>query len=887
MWLLGNENNYGLSWSSFEIEALPEGERNAARARHLYSLFGEIIRDIKQRDPGRPVAMANGDLQYIDIIAEECQGLDVFGSNVYRGISARDYFQVVKDKLGVPTFFTEFGADAFNAITMSEDQVTQARYLIGQWKEIYAQSAGKGRVGNAIGGLIFQWSDGWWKYKQDERLDIHDTNASWPNSGYPEDYREGDNNMNEEWWGITAKGFPNHLGIYDVYPRAAYYALREAFKLDPYAASTDIAAINAHFDAIQPMAAVLAARGDAAVSGASLTNRVRVSGLRLNFATFSTGGKNISTPPVETPQEEYPSFLGFDSGQSFFVGFEAKPSDNVTGHMSLNILGRVPKNPIDEIFYENRGRPRSVVDANGNLLELESLERVKIFRGGVSWDDRLFNLEGFYRVGHLHWQYEGDFFGLYRDAYYGPNLDIYNGMAPIGVQIEGKKAFGGLTVAFGPQLWWGANPALFVKYRRSTGRIEWTGIFQEDFAQQTQTTSSIAIPVRQTRKASLQLETRLGPFDIEAGALWSGEPRIGESFQIVSDEAAAARQPLEPGDIRVDTVKAEDTFGFRGKLTFQKGRWNWYAQGGYMGIVAEAGPTAIPTFTGWGLKDSGTGNQTIALTGLALTIGEWQVGPNVLWQKPLVAPMPRPEFMEGTAGRPRNIVDDPFAVRGNRETTAAEIMFTYDPTPATWLWAWDSDEREDADFAGSFGFMVKRHHTTADAGLYINEFDQLAIFPAATPQRNLWEINMRMITRLGRRSRAITHFYAGTAEPNGGDLRLVHRYGLGSRIVWPSVALAGYVRVDDYGPYDYHRDFNLTFPLQLTGDISFALGTPRWLDLNQTRFGVRGTYRTLDRFSNRYQPEGQPEPEQGDSYPDGLPVGREWEIRTYLQLLVL
>jgi hypothetical protein len=31
MWLLGNENNYGLSWSSFEIEALPEGERDRQR----------------------------------------------------------------------------------------------------------------------------------------------------------------------------------------------------------------------------------------------------------------------------------------------------------------------------------------------------------------------------------------------------------------------------------------------------------------------------------------------------------------------------------------------------------------------------------------------------------------------------------------------------------------------------------------------------------------------------------------------------------------------------------------------------------------------------------------------------------------------------------------
>jgi len=185
MWLLGNENNYGLSWRSFEIESLPEGERNAARARHLYSLFGEIIREIKAIDPGRPVAMANGDLQYIDLIAEECQGLDVFGSNVYRGISARDLFKVVDEKLGVPTMFTEFGADAFNAITMKEDQATQAYFLLGQWREIYEQSAGKGRVGNAIGGLIFQWSDGWWKYKQDANLSIHDTNASWPNAGYP------------------------------------------------------------------------------------------------------------------------------------------------------------------------------------------------------------------------------------------------------------------------------------------------------------------------------------------------------------------------------------------------------------------------------------------------------------------------------------------------------------------------------------------------------------------------------------------------------------------------------------------------------------------------------------------------------------------------------
>ena len=162
MWLLGNENNYGLSWASTEIEALPKGERDAARAKFLYSLFGEIIRATKQQDSSHLVAIANGDLQYIDLIASECKGLDILGANVYRGKSARDLYQVVHDKLGVPVMYTEFGADAYDAKAAREDDVTQARYLLAQWEEIYEQSAGKGKVGNAIGGFIFQWTDGWW-----------------------------------------------------------------------------------------------------------------------------------------------------------------------------------------------------------------------------------------------------------------------------------------------------------------------------------------------------------------------------------------------------------------------------------------------------------------------------------------------------------------------------------------------------------------------------------------------------------------------------------------------------------------------------------------------------------------------------------------------------
>ncbi|MGD9546576.1 MAG: glycosidase [Candidatus Krumholzibacteriia bacterium] len=892
MYMLGNENNYGLSWSSFEIEALPEGERYAAKAEFLYSLFGEVIAEIKKIDADVPVTMANGDLGYIDLIAKHCDGLDVFGTNVYRGISARDLYEEVEAKLGLPIMYTEFGCDAFNAITMKEDQINQAYYLLGQWREIYEQSAGKGKVGNAIGGMIFQWSDGWWKFRQEERLDIHDTNASWPNGGYPFDYREGENNMNEEWWGICAKGFNDSRGLYEVYPRAAYYALRDAFRLDPYAPDTDLDAIIEHFGRISPMGAVTAARGDKAALVGDKLSKVRVSNLRMEFETFSTGGENTAIPEDITDPVQYPAFRGFDQQQSFYMDVEAQPNSNVVGRLSLNVLGQVAKNPIDEIFYENRGRSRTVADVDGDEFDLNDLNRVQIYQASINWDDRWFMLDAFYRTGHLHWQYEGDFFGLYRDAFYGENLDIYNGEAPLGVEISGKRMFSGLKLAFGPQLWWGANPAFFVKYQRNFAGFGWTTIFQEDFAQQTETTSSIAIPVPKTRKWALSATKSYGGFDFEGGVLWAGQPRKGDVFQLVDEEIVASGE-IAPGDVKQDRIKAEDAFGFKGKLIWQKGAWRWYGQGAYMGLVADGGPSNIHTFTGWQLKDSGSGNQTNALTGFTYNKGDWQFGPNFLWQKPLVGPMPHSEDLIGTAGRPRNWQSDPFAVIWNRETTAAEILITYDPQPATWFYAWDNDRRESADLAFSLGLVLRKHHTTADAGLFVADTGVIYPHPGGTPARDwgdLWHVHARIVNRLPLfgEAKQVSMLMLGTAEPRGDDERLDTMFGLGTRLMWPRVSASGTFSVNSFGPYDYHREFNMTYPLQVMWELSYHLGNPQWFyGENETRIGVRATYRTLDRYSPRYAPEGEPVPEiQGELYPEGLPDGKEWEIRTFLHLSI-
>lgn len=230
----------------------------------MYKLMNTAAIKMKSINAALPVAICNGDVLFIDVIADECKDVDIFGINMYRGVSFGDVFQVVKDKLNKPILFTEFGADAFSAIDNKEDQKSQAYFDLGNWKEIYQNAAGLGKVGNAIGGFTFQFSDGWWKFGQTKNLNVHDNNASWANGAYRFDYKVGENNMNEEWFGICAKGPTNTRGLYELYPRAAFYALKEAHKINPYSKGATFDYVEKAFNNIQIMDAVLRARGDKA-----------------------------------------------------------------------------------------------------------------------------------------------------------------------------------------------------------------------------------------------------------------------------------------------------------------------------------------------------------------------------------------------------------------------------------------------------------------------------------------------------------------------------------------------------------------------------------------------------------------------------------------------
>ena len=216
-------------------------------------------------------------------------------------------------------------------------------------------------------------------------------------------------------------------------------------------------------------------------------------------------------------------------------------------------------------------------------------------------------------------------------------------------------------------------------------------------------------------------------------------------------------------------------------------------------------------------------------------------------------------------------------VRSNRKTTAGELLITYDPTPASWFYEWDNDRAEDAPFAASLGFVYRSLPTTQDAaiGFFANSRTPTA-FDSAPPAEDLWELNGRVVSKISPEFGLISNFYAGNGQANGSDARVINRYGADIRAIYKKFKLTTEVKIDDWGPFDYYRDFNLTFPLQYMVDLSTTVGKPDWFILPNTRLGIRYTWRSLDNFSPRFEFQ--------DPIDRGFANGNEWEIRTYLHI---
>jgi hypothetical protein len=843
MFALGNENNYGLEWSSFEIENLPVGERNREKAKYLYSLYGEVVREAKTLDPDHVFTIVNGDIQYLDLIVEYCRGIDLLGVNAYRGISFTDLWKRASEELGLAIMLTEFGSDAFNALANSEEQSGQARLVKGNWDEIYRKSHGKGQEGNAIGGFQFEWRDEWWKYKQEENLYVQDTHASWSNGGYSFDFIEGVNNMNEEWFGICRLGDPNDDGVYEAIPRAAYYVLGELFAIDPYRVDknqleTLLSAIDMDFwDLFGTVKGMRAEQNKAAaihLTGGSLRGDMVFNG---KSGDIAANGKNG---------------LKFSDGEMLFLDFEFNPISRIKGNFSLNILGNVVDKQLDE-YYGKRGATYVTVTSETNAAglqvnttrEVKDNERLEIYNFNASYLSDAFDLNAFYHVPRYHWGYEGDLYGLMYEATDMEGMDIWNAKAPYGMEFVGNEFLPGLKVVAGPEVYWGANPKVIAKYGFATRNFEYTLIHAEDFARAKASSTATEATSRATRQTSLNLETDIIPRSkLQLAYIFSGSEKLDEPFFY-----------YENGQVYQDRIKLLDTQGAKAKLTVDLIEGSKIdASFNYAGLVADAGSPLREFQTT--MPYSSLGNKIEAEGGLLVPIDNVWLLPRALWRKNILDSTPSldpyidgSDFFPGLS--PRNRDADPFAVLDNRQALSGEFFVTYDPTPASFFYAWDSDKREDAPFAFSVGGNFTRYETTTDANLfYYQEGATNAPFGSGLPPADVWLAKGRFILNPSPRFKLIANLEGGRQQASGNpEGELAQYISLATDLVIANRHyISAYAKKDAWGPLDWYRQFNITFSYQFMLDYSVLIDN--FLDKSfSSRLGFRSLFRTLDENS--------------------------------------
>ncbi|MFA4842765.1 MAG: glycoside hydrolase family 2 TIM barrel-domain containing protein [Candidatus Omnitrophota bacterium] len=208
-WLLGNENVYGYACNANKY---PDA---------FFKFANEAARQMKALDPEHPVAIASGDVLYLDKFGKDCPDIDIFGTNAYRG----DYgfgmlWRQVKEQAGIPAFITEYGCPAYaEGKSQGEAEESQALYHSSAWQDIENNMANARGAGNAIGAVAFEWLDEWWKAYEPK---VHDTRPLWAGP-FPDGY------MHEEWLGLCGQGdgsnspFLRHL-------RRAYYMYKKKWR---------------------------------------------------------------------------------------------------------------------------------------------------------------------------------------------------------------------------------------------------------------------------------------------------------------------------------------------------------------------------------------------------------------------------------------------------------------------------------------------------------------------------------------------------------------------------------------------------------------------------------------------------------------------------------
>jgi len=150
---------------------------------------------------------------YADIVTS-CPSVDAYGINMYQEPAKYVllFQQWAAAGFDQPLFLGEYGADAWNSLSMEEDQEYQAFFDALIWRTTTDDLSARDSSNAVLGLGVFAFNDEWWKMG----------NASGHETTGGTDYDLVDGYRSEEWMGVT-----------DVarVPRASWEALRKRYPL--------------------------------------------------------------------------------------------------------------------------------------------------------------------------------------------------------------------------------------------------------------------------------------------------------------------------------------------------------------------------------------------------------------------------------------------------------------------------------------------------------------------------------------------------------------------------------------------------------------------------------------------------------------------------------
>jgi len=821
LYMLGNESNYGLEWTSSAIENLPGGERDALKAKALYSIFEEALKLGKTIDTNHPMGLINGDLGYLQVMKDLVPDLDILGVNTYRGAQSFNafYSSIAKD-LGKPFVYTELGADAYNVATEQEDQDNQAKLLQAQWQEIYQQAYGKGKSANALGAFVFEWMDEWWKNSLETNLLVHDTKATWNNGAYTFDSVAGKNNMNEEWFGILGMSQKTLEGVNRRLPRTAYYLLQDLWRLDMYTSTKDDVAkklSSLNFEAASRqgnLAQVRDATTDPKPLWETHGSVMARTDLKGDSTTWAASGTSGLTPLSQVESR---------------FGVTVRPSEGLTASFQYRVL---PSQLINDPSVDLNDPWESATKLSGT----SPVVGFELYQATVDYQSNVLRATVHYHDGHTDWVQQGDLFGLLPESFDLVNPDRDNSKRPFGVELSLPGLVPGLTIYAGPELYWSAKPRVMVLYNLPLpAGLSLTVLHDEELA----VASDAATNSAKTADRSTSIDfgwqvPRL--FSLEAGALLGRYDRVtnaAHTYSTLVNDAVVAGNQFTWMDALAGKIRLTSD-----ALPYLRFAFQFL----YAGALADT--QAATAREGSQLGDVGTGNRQELSATVTAQVGDFSLRTTGLFRNPLITPIDKSLY-----GSTRDPLNSEFTVWNNRKAIQAESILTWDRTGATYFHDWNNPDREESPLSASVGGLYNLYLGPTDASSYYSTTGVLTAFTSGLPAvSGTYSVVARAAGRPLPEVRVDFTAQTGQLQSTGISTRLTPFSKASAKVATGRLYLEGSYAIDAGASFDWYRQFNTSYPIQAMAGIAWGL-TPLSFLTDTNRVGVRVNYREYGPYS--------------------------------------